>query len=245
MNKDQIPTFSDEWDPHVFESVTKRYPLPFLHECLLFFLGLILKWLAFSFRYTYLQTENKKMASDFHPHGGYINGIWHETSISAILGHLGEDFAPLVSQSKDGEYASRLFNYLGFRAIRGGSSKGGKEARQALKIFFDLGIFCGIAVDGPRGPRREIKPGLISLAKDCQVMLLPMFTLPEKYWMLKKSWDQMKIPKPFTKIVVVYGQPILVPLNTDHASYSHYSELFKLEMDRAHKVALKFFQPNH
>lgn len=253
MSKDQTPTLLDprgsqhlaaEWDPQVFTSITKRFSLPFFHECLLFLGGLILKWLAFSFDKTFLQIENKIKAAKFHPHGAYINGIWHETAIASILGHLGEDFAPLVSQSKDGEYASRLFNYLGFRAIRGGSSKGGKEARAAMKIFFDQGIYSGIAVDGPRGPRRDVKPGLISMAKNSQVMLLPMVALPEKFWMLRKSWDQMKIPKPFSRIVVVYGQPIHVPINIQPENYQQYMDLYKLEMDRAHQIALKFFHQN-
>ena len=64
--------------------------------------------------------------------------------------------------------------------------------------------------DGPRGPEREVQAGTILLARISRAPLLPMSFSAERAWRLR-SWDRLIVPKPFSRLHVVIGEPIEVP----------------------------------
>ena len=66
-----------------------------------------------------------------------------------------------------------------------------------------------MTVDGPRGPRQKCKPGVVLVARDTGSPILPVVAVANRYWEFN-SWDRFKIPKPFTKIVMLYGEPISI-----------------------------------
>ena len=69
-------------------------------------------------------------------------------------------------------------------------------------------------VDGPRGPKYEVKSGPVFLAKKTGNPILPFVIESQRYW-AAKSWDQMHIPKPFSRAVTIIGEPIYVDRNAD------------------------------
>ncbi len=91
---------------------------------------------------------------------------------------------------------------------------------------------CAISVDGPRGPARESKKGIAVIAKNTHSYILPGAPLSNHYWEIKKSWDKFRIPKPFSKITMFYGKPILVPENLDDEKMSDILNELKSELDR-------------
>ena len=64
-----------------------------------------------------------------------------------------------------------------------------------------------ITPDGPRGPRYKIKPGIILAARETGADIFPFSWKADRYWQLG-TWDQMRIPKPFSKIEAVFGPPL-------------------------------------
>jgi lysophospholipid acyltransferase (LPLAT)-like uncharacterized protein len=70
-------------------------------------------------------------------------------------------------------------------------------------------------IDGPKGPRYEAKMGAVLLAKKTGNPVLPFTITPQKFWTVKKSWDQSQIPKPFTRAKVYIAPPIMVPSDAD------------------------------
>ena len=85
-----------------------------------------------------------------------------------------------------------------------------------------MGYPGAITVDGPKGPPHIVKPGVIEVARICKCAILPFSFSVDKSWVIKKSWDQFIIPKPFSKIIVVIGEPIYI---SDDISRDKFNEI--------------------
>lgn len=175
-------------------------------------------WLAYglvwlfhkSYRYRLLNPELKEKALGLHSKGLVAYACWHQNALSTVLAHSWRRLAILVSRSFDGEVIAFVMKQFGVHSARGSSSRGGREALRELIKLTEAGYEIGITVDGPRGPRYEVKPGVITLASRTGVPILPTATRGRRSWTLVKSWDHFRLPKPFTEILVTYGEPILV-----------------------------------
>jgi Uncharacterized protein conserved in bacteria len=58
-----------------------------------------------------------------------------------------------------------------------------------------------ITPDGPRGPRYKAKPGIAWIQKTSQANIVVFSWTANRYFELS-SWDRLRIPRPFSKIVV-------------------------------------------
>jgi hypothetical protein len=113
----------------------------------------------------------------------------------------------LISPSVDGEVPARIVQSWGAVAIRGSSNRTGARA---LKDMYNTIIKDKVSPvttsDGPTGPVHEFKQGAVMLAQLTQTPMLPIAYAASRYWELK-SWDKFIIPKPFSRIVIVVGEP--------------------------------------
>lgn len=147
--------------------------------------------------------------------GSRIYAIWHEHILGFLSAHAWtEPYMAMASRSKDGDYAAYVCKRFGFIPVRGSSrknntEKGGREASELYVHNLQHGISGGISVDGPRGPRHICKLGIVKIAQQSGRPIIPGVSIISNYWELG-SWDKFKIPKPFSKIVIRYGQPIFI-----------------------------------
>ena len=119
---------------------------------------------------------------------------------------------------------------LGFGHVRGSSTRGGARAIFDLVEKLRSGFDLGITVDGPRGPRYVVKPGPIQIAKRSGAAILPITSASKRHKTFS-SWDAFELPFPFTKVMVRYGRPIVVPSNADADTV----ETKRLELESALK----------
>ncbi|MCX7816029.1 MAG: lysophospholipid acyltransferase family protein [Syntrophales bacterium] len=162
--------------------------------------------------------------------GKGIAALWHQRILlvlPAALSYSVYEPSVLISQSRDGDIIAEVYKTFRFRPIRGSSSRGGREGLRA--IIADLATHSLVAhvLDGPRGPRGVIKPGLVRLAQLSQAPVFPVYASVDKAWVLN-SWDAFIVPKPFSKIVTRFGEPIYVPQNLDESSF----ERIRLEIEK-------------
>jgi len=115
----------------------------------------------------------------------------------------------LVSPSIDGEIIARMLRLFGLSVIRGSSYKGGGKAFRELIRVTKRGDPVAIIVDGSRGPAFKVQGGIVHLAMLSGVPVLPITYGAERAIFLN-SWDRFLIPKPFSRLVVVYGEPIYI-----------------------------------
>src|SRR3989337_3674155 len=138
-----------------------------------------------------------------------IYALWHGRLFYMTFLCRWQGIFALVSPSTDGEIIARTVRLFGIRTIRGSSYKGGSKAfRELIRVVRDKGrVF--ITVDGSRGPVFKVQKGVIHLAKISGMPVLPVTYGAEKA-IVFKSWDRFIIPYPFTRVVVIYGEPVYV-----------------------------------
>jgi lysophospholipid acyltransferase (LPLAT)-like uncharacterized protein len=141
-----------------------------------------------------------------------IYTFWHCMLLIPTYVGMNSKIQVLISQHTDGEYIAQVLNRLGFGVIRGSTTRGGARALKALVDKAREGYPIAITPDGPRGPRFIVQSGTIYLGKKTQVPIIPVAVGFSSYWELP-SWDRFRIPKPFSRILMFYGDPIQIPSN--------------------------------
>ena len=164
--------------------------------------------------------------------------LWHETILMSVWYHRDQDVHVMISASRDGELISTIGKFFGYTAVRGSSSRGGQEATREMVDFLKAGKRCAITPDGPRGPRREMKPGAVNIARLTGCPVVPFGFAAEHCWRLR-SWDGFIIPKPFSRAVFIYGEPIRIPKSG--GDDEKYVKQIQNEMDRVTEAAEKHF----
>jgi lysophospholipid acyltransferase (LPLAT)-like uncharacterized protein len=139
-----------------------------------------------------------------------IGSVWHNRLLifPLILKRLFPQRrgAALISASRDGGYIAELVQRIGFDVVRGSSSRQGVAAMLQLADMLAAGGDAVISPDGPRGPVYELGPGIILLAQKSGRPVIPVNLEYSSCWRVK-SWDRFILPKPFSKIRVIFGQP--------------------------------------
>lgn len=140
---------------------------------------------------------------------GRVFAHWHGDELVMLKMGQFRKMAVMASRSRDGELMKRVLELLGFKVVRGSSSRGGAGG---LKGLLDLikkeDCPTSLAVDGPRGPIYEVKPGILVLAQKTGKVIVPTAGFANRKIVFKKSWNQCFLPLPFAKCVVVYGEPL-------------------------------------
>jgi lysophospholipid acyltransferase (LPLAT)-like uncharacterized protein len=113
----------------------------------------------------------------------------------------------LTSASHDGDMVAHAMAVFGLGSIRGSSSRRGVAALVGLKRALQEGLDICVTPDGPRGPRYKVQPGIIKLAESTGAPIVPIHVRFSSAWRLK-TWDRFAIPKPFSRIVVTFAEPI-------------------------------------
>ena len=140
------------------------------------------------------------------------------------------ELTALISSSKDGEYINQILSGFGFRAVRGSSTRGGIGAMKQLVRCLKDGNAVAITPDGPQGPIHKVQEGIVALAKMTGVPIIPWIYEASSCWKLN-SWDSHKIPKPFTKIRSVVGQPLYVPKSASSSDFGKYCQQLEMLMN--------------
>lgn len=140
----------------------------------------------------------------------YIAALWHNRLllISFVLKKFlpDRDGAGLISASRDGDLIADVTHRFGFDVVRGSSSRMGASALLELGEVLASGRDVLITPDGPRGPAYELGPGIIFLAQKTGASIVPVNMEYSSCWRVK-SWDRFIIPKPFSRVHVIIGQP--------------------------------------
>lgn len=158
--------------------------------------------------------------------------LWHGRILLPILEHRQEGIIPMISLSRDGEMIARTVEKLGYGTVRGSSSRGGREALTAMAAQLRVpGTVCAIMPDGPRGPRHTLKAGVVQLARESGALILPMSwgsAKPIRF----NSWDRFQLWRPFSRAVVLYGEPLECPSEGDFDEQCRHVREALMELER-------------
>jgi hypothetical protein len=139
-----------------------------------------------------------------------LYAFWHGRQLGLFKANPEPRLTVMTSLSKDGEMHTRICRRLGLQVVRGSSSRGGLAGLLALGRALREGSALGLAVDGPRGPAFQAKPGILALARQSGSAVVPITIGYRHAWIFSGAWDRFLLPRPFTRAVVAFGQALQV-----------------------------------
>lgn len=137
---------------------------------------------------------------------------WHQDGLLGPFTFRNYNIVTMASRGEWGEVMVTFLKRIGYTAVRGSGSKGGKEALAELIEYFRTNrrIFCALGGDGSKGPRHKLQKGIIILAKECGAPVFPVKTWAKRKKTLS-TWDRTLFPLPFNECIFFAGDPVYVP----------------------------------
>ncbi len=149
----------------------------------------------------------------------FILAVWHNRllllppAFSLCFPHRRS--VGLISASRDGDFVALLVERFGHGTVRGSTSRKGVIALRQLVDALAAGTNVLITPDGPRGPLYEVNQGIIFVAQKSGAAVVPMQLEFASAWRLR-NWDRFFLPKPFSKVRIIFGPPHPRPAHERH-----------------------------
>ncbi len=195
---------------------------------------MLIRILASTWRAT---VEGQAHVDSAHTRGGYFMALWHGRMLIPAVRHSRQGYSVLVSRSGDGDVSEALLGRLGYGIVRGSTGRGARAALREMLRQLRAGTPIAITPDGPRGPPHSISPGMAWMASATEHPVIPCGFVAANAWHLR-SWDRFTIPKPFSRIAFVYGEPFQ-PTGRDGDELDRESEEIRIRILRVEKRAFE------
>jgi len=168
--------------------------------------------------------------------GCYILAFWHSRFVLMPYAYPDSRIVVLASSHRDSRMLGNILTRFGLVRVEGSSTRGGTAGLRALLRKVREGYDVGITPDGPKGPRRKVKQGVIATARFTGLPVIPV-TFSAGTARRLRSWDRTMIPRPFSRGLFLYGDPILVPRDADDEVMEEYRLKLEETLDRLTDIA--------
>ena len=164
--------------------------------------------------------------NDFCGHRNFVYSLWHRFwflwAVSFVRSHRRHAWLQHpAAYMKPIHIGLKL---MGIRVLLGSGGEEGRKASNDLVALLRQGWSTVISPDGPSGPQGVLKRGVLHIALQSEVPILPVRFVASRSFALP-SWDKKLLPLPLSKITVVFEKPIFV-------NESNFIEAAKLLADR-------------
>jgi lysophospholipid acyltransferase (LPLAT)-like uncharacterized protein len=188
--------------------VARRHVLPWL-------IWLLYRLWSWTWRIECLVPE--KMQNCVREGERLVFAHWHGHEMCIVPLIPAYHIATMTSTSKDGQLMDYVIRRFGGTTSRGSSTRGGASALKGLVRLMQQGYRASLAVDGPKGPLHQVKPGVFELSRLAEARVIGLGVACGRAFVFRKSWNQALLPKPFTRVVVAFCEPWPVLLRGDNA----------------------------
>lgn len=199
----------------------------------------VLPWLAFLFYWLWsatwrvkcVESHGLKRAKDANE--PLIFAHWHGDELKIFPLVAPYRIATMTSTSKDGQLVDFAIRKMGGATSRGSSTRGGIGALKGLIRLMGEGYRASMAVDGPKGPLHKVKPGVFELSRLAKAQIVPVGAATSNGIVFKKSWNKAELPKPFSQVVVWFGEPMAPLTKEDSPKERALSDRLEREIAKA------------
>lgn len=208
---------------------------PFLNWCI----ARLATW-AMKILFATCRIDHRRVAEDGTPYAPSKGSVrfcfclWHDAIVCAVFSMPTFQLSGLISRHQDGSYLTHAVKLVGITPVRGSASRGGAQATRQLIDMPDLHV-C-ITPDGPRGPRRVMKDGIVYLSSRTSRPIVPTTITASRYWSCPGGWSDMLIPKPFSRVLLLAGAPIEVSPELTRTEISELTDRIQIEMNRMDEI---------
>lgn len=168
---------------------------------------------------------------------------WHQGLFYFIFHFRNRNGIVMTSKSADGNIIAKVLELFGFQSPpRGSSSKDGKKAmHEMIEMLRRTNCGGGLVADAPRGPFGVAKMGIVKIAQETGLPLIPVMWWPK--WAYRfKSWDRTLLPLPFSRIVFYYAGPIFVPADITPEGMEKMRQDLTDQLNQMHREASRYFE---
>jgi lysophospholipid acyltransferase (LPLAT)-like uncharacterized protein len=169
-------------------------------------------------------------------HGHYILAFWHSRFVLMPFAYPGERLVVLSSRHRDSRMLAGILQRFGLTSAWGSSTEGGSRGLREVLRRVRAGYDVGFTPDGPRGPRRRAKPGVVATARLGGLPIVPV-TFSARGARRLRSWDRTLVPRPFARGLFLYGEPITVSRDADEERQEEIRARLETELDRLTDLA--------
>jgi lysophospholipid acyltransferase (LPLAT)-like uncharacterized protein len=242
---EQVKTPSEQEEARLLVHYDTRLPkLSFLQRASIPVIGwvvwAVIRLLGPTIRFEVVggQKAGRVYRPDLPPH---IYAFWHRCIIPAVWYFRNRGGVLMNTTNFDGQWTRKVIERLGYGTAQGSSTRGGLRGLAVMARKLDDGFDSGFTIDGPRGPRYVAKPGPVMLARRSGRAILLFHVGLERAWTLKKSWDLMRIPKPFTRAVLIIAPELWVPTDADREGLEEKHQEMQKTLERLRDAAESWF----
>jgi lysophospholipid acyltransferase (LPLAT)-like uncharacterized protein len=171
-----------------------------------------------------------------------IGAFWHRCIFPAVWFWKNRGIVVLNTVNFDGQWTRRVIERLGFGTAQGSSTRGAIEGLSALAKQLEAGRHVALTIDGPRGPRYVAKPGAVILARRTGRPISVFHMGVNWGYTFKKSWDQFRLPYPFSRVVMFVAPPIRMPSGADSDTVKAKQAEVQAALERVRDLAESWFK---
>jgi lysophospholipid acyltransferase (LPLAT)-like uncharacterized protein len=171
----------------------------------------------------------------------FVICIWHGRMLLPVYLLRDENIYGLVSEHKDGEMIAQTVKKLGWKTVRGSSTRSGRKAALGLIKALRSGNIGCIIPDGPRGPRHEFKDGTLFIAQKTGAAIVALTFSSDRFYEFA-SWDRFRIWKPMSRSVVIFSKPVEVPEELTDAEFEKLRQQIQELMIEQQNTADAYFR---
>jgi lysophospholipid acyltransferase (LPLAT)-like uncharacterized protein len=164
---------------------------------------------------------------------------WHAKAISLFPLLEGFDAWILTNRSFRGQVIAALAGHFGYHSILL-DHKHGQELQELLDELLQKHRCLAIAVDGPLGPLHRVRPSLVRLASQLKLVVVPLSVAAQPKIVMRRRWDKMEIPLPFSRVLFGVGKPFKVPPDVQPNEIEAWMERIRKNIEEADQMIDKF-----
>ena len=168
--------------------------------------------------------------------------FWHQAIFGVLWWGRGRGVVILNSTNFDGQWAERVIKHFGYGTAHGSSTRGGLRGLNEMAERLNGGRDVGFTIDGPRGPRFVVKPGPVMLARETGQEIFPFHVAYEHAREFESSWDHFRLPRPFSRVLMGFTPPIVVPADADRVTMEAKQAELQSALDRAREFGESWFR---
>jgi lysophospholipid acyltransferase (LPLAT)-like uncharacterized protein len=174
-----------------------------------------------------------------------IFAFWHGRMYATVPPILPRDTTDmLVSQSSDGNVVTNVLRGVGYKHfVRGSHKRGGMSAMRTMirSLLVEKHCVC-FMLDGPKGPAHEVKPGIIRLAAQTGVPIIPVVS-SLSYFMMRFTWmwDKLQYPGILSSVVVRLEAPFYASPKDQDKGEEDRIRLENLMKERSEAIDLEVY----
>lgn len=147
-------------------------------------------------------------------HKSLLFCLWHEITAYCFYFYRDQNASALMEASKKGDVLAAMSRQLGYKDFRITDNPGDRTSVKGTIQFIKYlkaGHDGVVAMDGPNGPYHIPKPGALQIARKSDAMIIPLGVWYSKKIIFKSRWDKYQLPLPFSKCVLIMGEPFPIP----------------------------------